>query len=152
MTPGRAGFQLSDETTNLADYAQPYQLIYHVNFGRPLLDEGAEFLPPDRAIQRCGQARSSEPARTPTAGFDEMVYAVELDTDTDWRTVAALANATVSLGVALRYRPADLPAFSLWKNTDTERQGYVTGLEPSTNYPYNPVAKKARPRQAAGSR
>lgn len=84
--------------------------------------------------------------RTPTAGFDEMVYAVELDTDTDGRTVAALANATVSLGVVLRYRPADLSAFSLWKNTDTERQRYVTGLEPSTNYPYNPVAEKARGR------
>jgi len=31
----------------------------------------------------------------------------------------------------------ELPVFSLWKNTDTEQQGYVTGLEPGTSYSYN---------------
>ena len=151
VTPGRAGFQLSDETTNFADYPQPYQMIYHVNFGRPLLEEGAEFLAPVRRIAPFNDAakpdlQSWRTYRGPTPGFDEMVYAVELDAGADGRTVAALANATGSLGVALRYRPDDLPAFSLWKNTDTERQGYVTGLEPSTNYPYNAVAEKARGR------
>jgi hypothetical protein len=30
-----------------------------------------------------------------------------------------------------------LPVFALWKNTDTKGQGYVTGLEPSTSFPYN---------------
>ena len=25
----------------------------------------------------------------------------------------------------------------LWKNTDTESQGYVTGIEPGTSYSYN---------------
>jgi hypothetical protein len=27
--------------------------------------------------------------------------------------------------------------FSLWKNTDTQGQGYVTGLEPGTSFSYN---------------
>ncbi|XAW87673.1 DUF4432 family protein [Vibrio sp. CDRSL-10 TSBA] len=26
---------------------------------------------------------------------------------------------------------------TLWKNTDTEQQGYVTGIEPGTSYAYN---------------
>ncbi|MNG27474.1 hypothetical protein D3C84_1125980 [compost metagenome] len=30
-----------------------------------------------------------------------------------------------------------LPVFSLWKNTDTPCQGYVTGLEPGTSFSYN---------------
>jgi hypothetical protein len=30
-----------------------------------------------------------------------------------------------------------LPVFSLWKNTDTQGQGYVTGLEPGTSFSYN---------------
>ena len=26
---------------------------------------------------------------------------------------------------------------TLWKNTDTEKHGYVTGIEPGTSYAYN---------------
>ena len=37
-----------------------------------------------------------------------------------------------------------MPAFTLWKNTDTDKQGYVTGLEPGSNYPYPlPVERAA---------
>ena len=48
--------------------------------------------------------------------------------------------------MVLRYRPDQLPAFTLWKNTGGLRDGYVTGLEPGTNYP-NP-----RPFEQAHSR
>jgi len=39
--------------------------------------------------------------------------------------------------VAVGFNIGQLPVFSLWKNTDTERQGYVTGLEPGTSFSYN---------------
>ncbi len=43
--------------------------------------------------------------------------------------------------VAFEFRSAStlrtLPVFSLWKNTDTQGQGYVTGLEPGTSFSYN---------------
>ena len=29
----------------------------------------------------------------------------------------------------------ELPCFTLWKNTAAEADGYVTGLEPGTNFP-----------------
>ncbi|MDT8822326.1 aldose 1-epimerase family protein, partial [Klebsiella pneumoniae] len=29
-----------------------------------------------------------------------------------------------------------LPVLTLWKNTDTVKQGYVTGIEPGTSYAY----------------
>jgi hypothetical protein len=48
--------------------------------------------------------------------------------------------------VVLRFRTDQLPAFTLWKNTAGLRDGYVTGLEPGTNYP-NPLPfEKARNR------
>ena len=37
----------------------------------------------------------------------------------------------------IRYQTASLPCFTLWKNTDTETDGYVTGLEPGSGFPYN---------------
>ncbi len=39
-----------------------------------------------------------------------------------------------------------LPAFTLWKNTGGLRDGYVTGLEPGTNYPNPRPFEKARNR------
>jgi hypothetical protein len=38
-------------------------------------------------------------------------------------------------GVALRFNRQDLPCFTVWKNTGALEDGYVTGLEPATNYP-----------------
>ena len=56
----------------------------------------------------------------------------------DGRTMAMLRNHAGDKGVLLRFRTDQLPAFTLWKNTAGLRDGYVTGLEPATNYP-NPL-------------
>src|SRR4051794_19147309 len=37
--------------------------------------------------------------------------------------------------VVLRFDLAQVPAVTLWKNTGGLKSGYVTGLEPGTNYP-----------------
>src|SRR5262249_13583668 len=42
-------------------------------------------------------------------------------------------------GVAVRMSKAELPRFVVWKHTAATEDGYVTGLEPATNYP-NPKA------------
>lgn len=46
-------------------------------------------------------------------------------------------------GVSVSFNVNQLPAFSLWKNTDTEGQGYVTGLEPGTSFSYNRKYQRA---------
>jgi len=48
--------------------------------------------------------------------------------DAEDRRSPLLRNAAGSLGVAMRYQTDTLPFFTLWKNTDTEADGYVTGL------------------------
>jgi hypothetical protein len=57
-----------------------------------------------------------------------------------------LRNQAGDKAVVLRFSREQLPAFTLWKNTSGLRDGYVTGLEPGTNYP-NP-----RPFEAARGR
>ncbi len=37
----------------------------------------------------------------------------------------------------MAFSTKELPYFTLWKNTAAEADGYVTGLEPGTNFPYN---------------
>ena len=39
-----------------------------------------------------------------------------------------------------------MPGFTLWKNTDTKADGYVTGLEPGTGFPYNRSVERANGR------
>lgn len=47
-----------------------------------------------------------------------------------------LSNRQGDRGVSIGFNTRQLPLLTLWKNTDTERQGYVTGIEPGTNYAY----------------
>ena len=51
------------------------------------------------------------------------------------RTLATLYNAAADRGLTLRFNRNELPCFTLWKNTAALEDGYVTGLEPATNYP-----------------
>ena len=48
--------------------------------------------------------------------------------------------------MVLEFRNDQLPAFTLWKNTAGFRDGYVTGLEPGTNYPNPRPFEQARNR------
>jgi Domain of unknown function (DUF4432) len=57
--------------------------------------------------------------------------------DDQGNTLAVLHNAAGNLGVSVAFNVEQLPVFSLWKNTDTPVQGYVTGLEPGTSFAYN---------------
>ena len=47
-----------------------------------------------------------------------------------------LSNQAGSRGVSLGFNVQQLPVLSLWKNTDSAADGYVTGIEPGTCFPY----------------
>ena len=53
----------------------------------------------------------------------------------DGRSSVLLKNAMGDLGASLDFHTAQLPCFTLWKNGVSESDGYVTGLEPGTNFP-----------------
>ena len=57
-----------------------------------------------------------------------------------------LRNKGGDKAVVLRFHKSQLPCFTLWKNTAGLRDGYVTGLEPATNYPNALPFEKARGR------
>jgi len=63
--------------------------------------------------------------------------------DEHGNTLAVLLNSGGTLGVSLGFNIQQLPVFSLWKNTDTQGQGYVTGLEPGTSFAYNRSYQRA---------
>ncbi len=150
--PGSNRLVVHDRFLNLGDLPQEMQVLYHWNFGPPFLEEGARFAAPAHTVVP-RDARAQEGIDRigvygpPTPGFAEQVYFYELEgAGGGGKTLAMLRNRAGDKAVALRFPPRQLPAFSLWKNTGGLKSGYVTGLEPATNYP-NP-----RPFEAARGR
>lgn len=139
--PGSNSFSLHDVLTNHADYPHDYQIIYHSNFGMPILEEGARFLAPISSISPFNDY-AKEGLKTwqtyagPTKGFDEMVFNIQPLSGEDHQTLAAVVNKAGDKGAAIQFDTRQLPMLTLWKNTDTVKQGYVTGIEPGTNYAY----------------
>jgi len=140
--PGSARFDLNDVLTNNGDYPKEYQALYHSNFSTPFLEEGARFVAPVKQVspfndKAKGDLSTWDTYRAPTRDYDETVYNVVPYADDKGQTLTVLHNKAGSLGVAVGFNTQTLPVFSLWKNTDTQGQGYVTGLEPGTSFSYN---------------
>ncbi|SDB93131.1 aldose 1-epimerase family protein [Acinetobacter boissieri] len=149
--PGETSFKLHDVLTNHADYAHDYQIIYHSNFSQPILEEGAKFLAPVSEVSPFNDyAKKGLKDWTtylgPTKGFDEMVFNLKPLADSKGNTIAALVNKDNNKGVAIAFNTQQLPVLTLWKNTDTLKQGYVTGIEPGTSYAYPVNIEKAQKR------
>jgi hypothetical protein len=143
--PGSNQLVVRDEFTNMKDQAAEMQVLYHWNFGPPLLGALARFVAPEKSVTPRDAVAADALARHavydgPTPGFAEQVYYFELhgDPDGSGKTLVMLRNDEGDKAVLLRFRTDQLPAFTLWKNTAGLRDGYVTGLEPGTNYP-NPL-------------
>jgi hypothetical protein len=142
VVPGEAKFALHDQLTNMADYENEYQIIYHGNFGVPILEEGARVSTPAKEVSPFNDYAKAglkdwQTYLGPTKGFDEMVFNIVPYADAKGDTLAVLHNKAGDRGVAVGYNLTQLPVLTLWKNTDTKKQGYVTGIEPGTSYAYN---------------
>jgi hypothetical protein len=140
--PGSASFRVADAVSNRAAVEQEFQVIYHCNFGRPLLEEGSVFAAPLERLTPFN-ARAAEGLKAfermegPAAGFVEQVYCIRPRADAGGRTLAMLRNRAGDRAASMSYAVAELPYFTLWKYTAAEADGYVTGLEPGTGFPSN---------------
>ncbi|MEO8498642.1 MAG: aldose 1-epimerase family protein [Planctomycetota bacterium] len=137
---GEKAFRLHDEITNYSESPAEIQMLYHINFGDPLLDAGSKVVAPiktlvprnARAAEGIGNWSSYE---APQPGFEEQVYFSELLAGDDGATQAMLKNAHGTEGALLKFNKQQLPCFTVWKDTNSLADGYVTGLEPGTNFP-----------------
>jgi galactose mutarotase-like enzyme len=144
----QTSLKIHDEVTNYSGVPATAQMLYHVNFGRPLLDPGASVVLPAKAVvprepNAAANVSNWSHFAPERAGAPEHVYFFDLVGDSAGRTQALLKNAHATEGVSLRYDRKQLPCFTLWKNTPAVVDGYVTGLEPGTNFP-NPRSHESK--------
>lgn len=138
--PGSNRLVIHDVIENRSAQPAEMQLLYHCNVGPPFLEPGSRIVAPIRELAPL-TPRAAEGIDTfetygpPTVGFAEQVYVYDPVADSHGRTLALLYNRKADRGVALRWNRTELPCFTVWKNTGAVEDGYVTGIEPATNYP-----------------
>lgn len=137
---GERGFAIHDEIENLSESPAEAQMLYHVNFGAPLVDGGARIVVPVERVAPLDAAAAKGIATwdlydPPTPGYEAQVFLLKLRADAAGRTQALLHDSGGGRGVSLGFNVRELPWFTVWKNLVPLADGYVTGIEPGTNFP-----------------
>ncbi|MEM2849144.1 MAG: aldose 1-epimerase family protein [Candidatus Bathyarchaeia archaeon] len=127
---------IEDFVVNEGWEAQPLMILYHFNFGFPLVDENAYlistsrlYVPRDRDAE--DGAEKYDRFQHPTVGFREKVYFHDMAVDGDGYAYAAIVNEKLmdGLGVYIKYRKRELNRLIEWKMMGEGT--YVVGLEPA---------------------
>lgn len=140
-TIGESAIRIHDEVLNRGNMAVPHMLLYHFNFGWPLVDEGTDIIWQGEWQPREGNRNKifSEgnnyhkcpPPLEDHNGTGEEVAMIDITSDNAGWCSCGLHNSNVGLAFSLRFRKEQLPWLINWQHWG--KNEYVTGLEPSTN-------------------
>jgi len=148
---GACAITVSDVVANDCYAPCPFELLYHINIGYPLLDEGAHILAHCASVAGLDEASqrgvgSLGRLTGPRPDAPEEVFLLELVADADGMCSVAFANERFGegrgLGVALRFPKAALPYFHVWKRL--AQREYVLGFEPGNCTVQGRVRQRAR--------
>jgi hypothetical protein len=143
--------EIHDEVINLGNTPAPHMLLYHCNFGWPLVDEGTDILwngpwkPRDESKARIF-TKDNNFRKVPAPiqehdGSGEEVGLIDISGDQNGQCVCGLHNKQLGIAVALRFNKKQLPWLINWQHWG--KGEYVTGIEPSTN----PLIGQAKARE-----
>lgn len=142
LLPNSDTIEVHDVITNEGASGQEYQVIYHTNFGAPLLEQDARVVVAAKEVWPMNETAAAgisdfDRYREPQVDFVEQVYLVTPHTGADGTATAVLMNAAGDRGASMTWSTASLPHLTIWKNTAAVDDGYVTGIEPGSGFPFN---------------
>lgn len=131
--------QISDTLTNLGDKPIPVMMLYHTNFGFPIIQGGTKLYTSfEKVYPRDANAKLGRDTwatyEAASAEYPEQVFYHHLKKASGEHWIGVLlTNEAEDFGISLRWDTLSMPYLSQWKNT---RQGmYVCGIEPGTCIP-----------------
>lgn len=139
---GEDRFHVDDSFENLGCEPAPLMLLYHCNFGFPLVARGSELIVDDvSAIPRDAEAEKGIATHNrfeaPQPGYAEQVFYHDARADEEGYVTAAIVNRWLNEGEGLaayiRYRQAELPELIEWKQMGVV--DYTAGVEPANCRP-----------------
>ncbi len=143
-TIGQASIRIHDEVTNLGNLPAPHMILYHFNFGWPLVDEGTDIIWNGEWQSREGginnkifregyNFRKCPRPLEEHNGTGEAVAFINVTPDISGKCVCGLYNSQIGIALALRFNKKQLPWLTNWQHWG--KGEYVTGLEPGTHPP-----------------
>ncbi len=153
-TLGQPTLRIHDEVTNRANTPAPHMLLYHINFGWPLVDEGTKIVWQGDWQAREGgihgdifrqgyDFQTCPPPLDAHTGTGEAVAFIDATPDTagPGLCTAGLYNPELKLAVVIQFQKAQLPWLTNWQHWG--RGEYVTGIEPGTHPPIGQAQARA---------
>jgi hypothetical protein len=143
-TLGEPAVRIRDVVTNVGNTPAPHMILYHCNYGWPLVDEGTEILcrgkwasrglEMDNAVfnSKRDYRKCSRPLESHRGGGEGCAF-IDAAADRKGMCTAGLHNRRLGLALVLRYSKRQLPWLSNWQHWGPGE--YVTALEPGTNPP-----------------
>ena len=147
---GEAKISVFDTVTNEGFLATPHMILYHINAGFPVVDEGSQLIAPSRSVTpRDEDAQSGiqeyNHFSSPIPNYREQVFFHEMQAASDGYVTAAVVNKAFNngqgFGFYVRYRQKELPCFNQWKMMG--ESVYAVGMEPASNW----VSGRAKERE-----
>ncbi len=129
-----SGVRIHDEIRNLTPRPEEYMMIYHCNFGYPMLSENARLvLPEDReTVPRTEFAKTGLGRElvfdAPVDNEEERVFFQKMRSD----FTARLENPSLGVAAEMKWSGDTLPILTEWRSMASG--DYVLGLEPTNCY------------------
>lgn len=141
---GTSILKIEDEVINRGNTETPLMLLYHFNFGYPLVQKGTKILWQGSWKPRFGgdypkifvEGNDFKTCPAPLEshrGGGEEVALINPDADGNGKCTCGLYNEKLKFGIEMEFDKNQLPTLSNWQHFGPGE--YVTGLEPGTNWP-----------------
>jgi hypothetical protein len=142
---------IADAVTNMGNEPAPHMLLYHINFGWPLIDKGTKIIWEGKWKSRGGNLDNlifnavnefkicNNPVHEHN-GNGESVAFIDSDQDSSGMCECAVYNTGIPLGVRIRFNKEQLPWLTNWQHWGINE--YVTALEPGTHPPIGQSAAR----------
>jgi len=135
---GENKIRIADSITNEGWRKEPFMILYHINIGFPVVDDGSrlvststKYVPRDEEAWKGHE--QFDILQGPTEGFQEKVYLHDVKIDDDGFAYAGIVNENFNngdgLGVAVAFRKSQLNRLTEWKMMGEGE--YVVGIEPA---------------------
>ena len=142
-TLGQNSIRIHDEFFNAGNTECPHAWLLHINFGYPLVDEGAEFRYDEHRVEPHPESDIHAKVFAPNGPYKKVqaptpdhngpssyVGYIYPKPDASGMATVSIVNPKLNLGVSVRYHTAEFPRCVNWQHWG--RYEYVTALEPST--------------------
>jgi len=124
---------ITDRITNFGSAPSPYTILYHMNFGYPLLTEDAELVidPLDSSPRDADAVPGMKEFRNfvkPQPAYKEQVFFHTMKGNNNGETSVTLKNKKAGVAVSISFSVHQLPYITQWKMMGYGE--YVLGIEP----------------------